>query len=205
MRLKCSTCIETEPEKWQALKEVGLAPGVSCYFQGVRVRKTQPVKGFNVASKWKRKYRGASMKEGWFLLTDLGSLSEAIAAYQQRMGIEEMFRDYKSGGYHLEGTGLQGQRLRTLILLIALAYTSAIIQGTALKKTGSKKYVFRPKEPSIKYPRRSSFGSGLDSQQWLSNLEKYAQEVQELMTLTPNKRHFYQRGTKAVAQILSSS
>ncbi len=189
----------------QALKEVGLAPGVSCYFQGVRVRKTQPVKGFNVASKWKRKYRGASMKEGWFLLTDLGSLSEALAGYQQRMGIEEMFRDYKSGGYHLEGTGLQGQRLRALILLIALAYTSAIIQGTALKKTGSKKYVFRPKEPSRKYPRRSSFGSSLDSQQWLSNLKKYAQEVQELMTLTPNKRHFYQRGMKAVAQILSSS
>jgi hypothetical protein len=205
LRLKCSTCIETEPGKWQALKEVGLAPGVSRYFQGVRVRKTPPVKGFNVAGKWKRKYRGASRKEGWFLLSDLGSLSEAIAAYQQRMGIEEMFRDYKSGGYHLEGTGLQGQRLRALILLIALAYTSAIIQGTALKKTGSKKYVSRPKEPSRKYPRRSSFGSGLDSQQWLSNLEKYAQEVQELMTLTPNKRHFYQRGMKAVAQILSSS
>lgn len=32
LRLKCSTCIETEPENWQALKEVGLAPGVSRYF-----------------------------------------------------------------------------------------------------------------------------------------------------------------------------
>jgi len=85
------------------------------------------------------------MKEGWFLLTDLGSLSEAIAAYQQRMGIEEMFRDYKSGGYHLEGTGLQGQRLRALILLIAKAITSAIIQGTALKKTGSKSTFSAPK------------------------------------------------------------
>jgi hypothetical protein len=26
------------------------------------------------------------------------------------MGIEEMFRDYKRGGYYLEGTGLKGQR-----------------------------------------------------------------------------------------------
>ncbi|MEG4590609.1 hypothetical protein QUA86_34625 [Microcoleus sp. F6_B6] len=49
-----------------------------------------------------------------------------------RMGIEEMFRDYKSGGYYLEGTGLKGQRLMTLILLIALAYSSAIMQGTNL-------------------------------------------------------------------------
>ncbi len=145
------------------------------------------------------------MKEGWFLLINLSSLSSAIAAYQQRMGIEEMFRDYKSGGDNLEGTGLQGQRLMALILLITLAYTSAIIQGTAIKKKGSQKYVSRPKEPSRKYPRRSSFGSGLDSEQWLSNLEKYAQEVQQLMRLTPHKRHFYQRGMKAVARILSSS
>jgi hypothetical protein len=38
------------------------------------------------------------------------------------MGIEEMFRDYKSGSYYLEGTGLKGQRVIVLILLIALAY-----------------------------------------------------------------------------------
>jgi len=117
LRLKCSICIETEPSSWQALKELGLAPGISWYFQGVKVRKTQPVKGFNVAAKWKRKYREGSMKEGWFLLTNLGSLSEAVTAYKNRMGIEEMFRDYKSGGYNLEGTGLQDQRLMALILL----------------------------------------------------------------------------------------
>ena len=205
LRLKCSTCIETESSSWQALKEVELAPGISRYFPGVKVRKTQPVTGFNVAAKWQRKYREESMKEGWFLLTNLGSVSEAVAAYKQRMGIEEMFRDYKSGGYNLEGTGLQGQRLMLVILLIALAYTSAIIQGTALPIKGSKKYVSRPKEPNRKYPRRSTFGSGIDSQQWLSNLEKYAQEVEQLMTLTPNKRHFYQRGREAVALLLSRS
>jgi hypothetical protein len=87
-----------------------------------------------VACKWQKKYRGVSVKEGWFILTNLGSLSEAIATYQKRMGIEEMFRDYKSGGYYLEGTGLKGQRLLALILLIALAYSSAVIQGTTLKK-----------------------------------------------------------------------
>jgi len=70
---------------------------------------------------------------------------------------------------------------------------------------GSKNYVYPPIEPKIKYPRRSFFGSGIDSQQWLSNLEKYAQQVEQLMTLTPNKRLFFQRGMKAVARILSSS
>jgi hypothetical protein len=205
LRLKCSLCIETEPEIWQPLKEVGLVPGISLYFSGIKVRKTQPIKGFDVACKWKRKYRGVSVKEGWFILTNLGSLKMAIAAYQKRMGIEEMFRDYKSGGYYLEGTGLKGQRLMTLILLIALAYSSAIMQGTNLKMKSVKKYIVRPQESQRKYARRSTFGSGLDSHQWLTYLEKYADAVQELMTLTPTKRYFYQQGMRAISQIQSSS
>jgi hypothetical protein len=44
-------------------------------------------------------------KEGWFILTDLGSLTSAIAAYQKRMRIEEIFRFNKNGGYYLEKTG----------------------------------------------------------------------------------------------------
>jgi hypothetical protein len=106
------------------------------------------------------KYRGVSVKEGWFILTNLGSLSEARSTYQKRMGIEEMFRDYKSGGYYLEGTGLKSQRLLALILLIALAYSSAVIQGTILKRKAAKQYIVRPKESKRKYNRRSSFGCG---------------------------------------------
>jgi hypothetical protein len=123
------------------LKEVGLIPGISIYFAEVKVRKTQPIEGFEVACKWKRKYRVVSAKEGWFILTNLGSLASAIAAYQKRMGIEEMFLDYKSGGYYLEGTDLRGQRLMVLMLLIALAYSSAIVQGTTLKMKEIKKYI----------------------------------------------------------------
>lgn len=205
LRLKCSLYIETEPEIWKPLKEVGLVPGIALYFSGVRVRKTQPLGGFDIACKWKRKYRGVSVKEGWFILTNLGSLKKAIAAYQKRMGIEEMFRDYKSGGYYLEGTGLKGQRLMTLLLLIALAYSSAIIQGTTLKMKTVKKYVVRPQESKRKYARRSTWGSGNDRQQWLTYLDKYSEAVQELMTLTPQKRYFYQRGMRAISQIQSSS
>ena len=43
-----------------------------------------------------------------------------------------MFRDYKSGGYYLETTSLKGQRVMALILLIALAYSSAVMHGTTL-------------------------------------------------------------------------
>ena len=43
-----------------------------------------------------------------------------------------MFRDYKIRGYYLEGTGLKNQRVMALILLIELAYSSAVMQGTTL-------------------------------------------------------------------------
>ncbi len=39
-----------------------------------------------------------------------------------------MFRDYKTGGYNIEGTNLKAERLVRMTLLIALAYTSAIFK-----------------------------------------------------------------------------
>jgi len=52
-------------------------------------------------------------------------LESAVLAYKKRLGIEEMFRDFKKGGYNLEGTGVKGDRLIVLVLLIAIAYTTA--------------------------------------------------------------------------------
>lgn len=197
LRLKRNQCIETEKMIWLRLDELGITPGTSLYFQGVKVRKTKPLAGFDVACKWKRNYQGWTVDEAWFILTNLGSLPEAIAAYKQRMGIEEMFRDCKTGGYNLEGTGLIEDRLIKMILLMTIAYSRDIIEGTIVKRKHLQKYVSRLKEPQRTYRRRSTFGSGNDSQQWVNYLEKYAEPVEELMKLTRNKCHFYQKGLRA--------
>ncbi len=47
-----------------------------------------------------------------------------------------MFRDYKSGGYNLEGSKANILRLTNLILLIAIAYTSASLKGKSFKNKG---------------------------------------------------------------------
>jgi hypothetical protein len=47
---------------------------------------------FSLAAKWKRTYVGIATEKAWFILTNLTSLSESIAAYKQRFGIEEMFQ-----------------------------------------------------------------------------------------------------------------
>src|SRR5918998_1060054 len=111
LRLKKNHCLATENSIWHRLDQLGVVPGTSLYFQGVKFRKSQPVCGFDIACKWKRNYQGCTVKEAWFILTDLGSLPAAITAYKQRMGIDEMFRNYKTGAYNIEGTGLKGERL----------------------------------------------------------------------------------------------
>ncbi|MCC3436800.1 MULTISPECIES: IS4 family transposase [unclassified Microcoleus] len=205
LRLKKNHCIETEHLVWQRLDELGIVPGTSLYFQGKRVRKTQPATGFDVACKWKRNYGAWKVDEAWFILTDLGSLSAAIDAYKQRMGIEEMFRDCKTGGYDLEGTSLKGDRLINMILLMTLAYSSGIFQGTEMRKKQVQKYVSRRKEPKKRYRRRSTFGVGLDGEKWVNYLEQYSDEVEQLMKLSPNKRRFYQQGMRAATLIQSIS
>ncbi|MEG4602640.1 hypothetical protein QUA86_34800 [Microcoleus sp. F6_B6] len=102
---------------------------------------------------------GRLMKRGLFSQI-YSELRAAIDAYKQRMGIEEMFRDCKTGGYELEGTSLKGNRLINIILLVALAYSWAIFEGTELRKKQVEKYVCRRQEPKKRYRRRSTFGVG---------------------------------------------
>jgi hypothetical protein len=115
--------------EWIALKDLGLTPGMSLFFEGVSVTKTKGFGYINIIAKWKRNYGKNNSKEPWFLLTNFSDLGQSIKAYQQRMGIEEMFRDFKKGGYNLEGTKLDGKRLLSLIMLITFAYTEATLLG----------------------------------------------------------------------------
>lgn len=203
LRLKRDVFIQVEGEIWLQLQTIGLAPGVSLYFQGVKVTKTKGFAGFNVACKWKRKYQGWVPEEGWFILTNLPELKSAVHAYKQRFCIEEMFRDCKSGGYNLEATQVCEKRLNTLILLIAIAYTSAIIQGGEIKQKGVQKYTCRVKEPGRAERRHSTFHVGLSGQTWVESVEKYRGEVAELMRLNSNKLRYYQQGQRAVKLIKS--
>ncbi len=205
LRLKKSHFVERETDLWLELKDLGLSPGISFFLQGVKVTKTQGFVSFNVACKWKRKILGVAPVEGWFILTNLSSLELAVAAYKRRFDIEEMFRDFKKGGYNLEDTNVSGKRLTTLILLIAIAYTSATISGQQIKRKGVQKYVGRVKEYGRIERRHSSFYIGLYGQTWVDFMSNCWELVRELMRLNPNKRKYYQQGQRAMKLILSTS
>ena len=155
LRQKCNTKILPENEVYKELQDYGLKPGMKVFINDSQVTKQKGFGTFNVACKWKRNYRGFKTKEAWYILTNFSNLDTAIMSYQKRFSIEEMFRDFKSGGYSLEGSKLAPKYLTKLIIVIAIAYTSATLQGREIKKMGIQKYVVRP-ETKSKYGRRHS-------------------------------------------------
>jgi hypothetical protein len=90
----------TESELWAEVKMLGLEPGNSFFNREVTIRKTAPIKGFNLAGKWLGKYRNIITKEPGYIQTSLKDTQAAVDADAKRFGIEEMFRDFKSGGYN---------------------------------------------------------------------------------------------------------
>jgi hypothetical protein len=222
LRLKQNEFVQIEDDIWLQLKALGLVPGMKLYLNGVSVTKQKGFAKFNVAGKWQGKYCGWSPDEGWFILTNLASLDSTVLAYKKRFGIEEMFRDFKRGGYNLEGTNVTGDRLIVLVLLIAIAYTTATMQGKKIKKMGIQKYIGRVKEVGRTQRRHSSFYIGLygesalqegfppqatanpKGQTWVNFIDECAHIVAELMRLSRNKRKYYQKGQRAMELILSA-
>ena len=148
-------------------------------------------RSFNVAGKWKRKIDGVAPKEGGFIFTNFETLTAAIAAYKTRFEIEQMFRDFKKGGDNLEDTNVSGERLISVIILIALAYTSTTISGQPLKRKRVQKYVGRVKEYGRIERRQCSFYIGLYGQTWVNSMQDCIELITELMKLNRNKQKYY--------------
>ncbi len=150
LRLKKNEYIEIKQNIWIQLKHLAPKSGVSFYLKGVKVTKTKGFTLGEIAGKWLRKYGSKkSREEAWFILTNLGNFEEAINSYKKRFGIEELFKDLKSGGYQIHQTLVHGERLISLLLLITLAYSSAVLTGEKIQKRKQIKYVSRVKEKNV--------------------------------------------------------
>ncbi|MEP0872855.1 IS4 family transposase, partial [Trichocoleus desertorum AS-A10] len=124
-------------------------------------------------------------------------------AYAKRMGIEQMLRDCKRGGYHLERTGLKGTRLITLLLVLTLAYGAATFVGQKLRQRRVTHYIARSSQLQRSRPRHSYFYTGLYAYGWVNFVDTCADLVNALLQLSPGKRPFYQRGQRAMSLVRS--
>ena len=196
-RQKQGTHFKKHKSKHQKLSALGIVPGTKVFLSNINITKKKGFGYFNLAAYWKRKYKNKLEKEPWYLLTNLDNLEEVIQIYRSRMGIEAMFKDCKSGGYNLEGSRANNQRLTNLILLIALAYTASVIKGKSIKNSGYQKYVARLSEAQRNSRRHSNFWLGLYGNLWIIAWDFLVDLIENMMNLTPHKLPHYQRGLKA--------
>ena len=151
------------------------------------------------------KYKGKQEKEPWFILTNLDSLSEVFKAYRARAGIEAMFKDCQTGGYNLEGSKANNERLTSLILLIAIAYTAACLRGKTFRQTHYSKYIARLTEKSRRDRRHSNFWIGLYGSLWIYAWEFCSDFIRMMMLNNSQKLRNYLRGLRAMSIIDKAS
>jgi len=125
LRQKSSTTSRERRQPFQSLSSISVQPGIYLFYPKVGFTQKKGFSRFNLVASWKRQYRGKREDEPWYLLTNLPDLKSAIGVYGQGYGIEAMFKDCKTGGYNLEGCQASSDKLISLIILIALAMTSA--------------------------------------------------------------------------------
>ena len=158
---------ESLEHPYHELKTLGFKPGMTRFYQGIWCNKHDSLGPFNLAAYWKRKYRGKGPKKPWYILTNLSDLKTALAVYRARWGIEQLFKDYKSGGYKLESTQVSLPRFLALVLIIATAYSLATFGGQAIRNQNLNVYAARLQEHRDRTLRQSNFSIGLYGQRWL--------------------------------------
>jgi hypothetical protein len=203
LRLRQNEFVEVERALYLHLYDLCLEPGMKLFFQGTRVTLKKGFGQFNVACHYQAQQWGCLPEEPWFILTNLKGLAVAIEAYRRRFDLEEMFRDFKQGGYNLEATNVEGERLVALILVIAIAYTSATLNGRIVQTLEVEPYVGRLTEDHRVELRHSHFYIGSYAQAWVQWMAPYAQIVTQLLRLSPHKQPYYRKGFKAMNLIHS--
>ncbi|MBC8589939.1 IS4 family transposase [Wansuia hejianensis] len=115
-------------------------------------------------------------EDTWYLVTNMDS-KEAVREYKKRFIIEEMFRDLKSNGFHMEGTWTEDiVYFENLYLSLCIAYTWMIILGADCSKNKKSKIIGATKKLKNKMIRiYSLFSCGI---KWFnrcydSDIKKY--------------------------------
>ena len=201
LRLNKNTKIRPRYKKYQSLDSLDIKPGNKVKYDDVLVTENNQKTRFNVVVYWRRKYNNKQLPQPWYLLTNIKNSEEVIKIFASRGGIEAMFRDCKSGGYNLEGSQANAQRLTNLILLIAIAYTASCLVGLKIRNTGYTEYINRLKLEGKNRPRHSYFWTGLYGTTWILSMDICWEWVEKLMLTALNKLPFYQKGLAAMKRI----
>ena len=85
-------------KKYCKVSELKVNLGETKLLLNKKITKILKVKKYNLLQYKKQKYRQKSVLDKWYILSNLSSPKKIQKTYSQRMGIEAMFQDYKTGG-----------------------------------------------------------------------------------------------------------
>jgi hypothetical protein len=107
--------------------------------------------------------RGQKAEDPWYIVCSEPATPHILTLYATRMWTDEMFRDLKSQGFHLEQTRLtHTDRIDRLMLALALAYWWVLGRGIWVDRMQLRRPVDR-----CKHPKCSLFTLGL---RWIHRL-----------------------------------
>jgi hypothetical protein len=93
-----------------------------------------------------------SSQEPWYVLSADAASIEVFMDYSRRFGIEEGFRDEKSGGCDIEkGRIRDARKLERLVLIMATALIVAVSEGISVTLAGKQEEVDPHKFRSLSY------------------------------------------------------
>lgn len=111
------------------------------------------------------------------------------------------FKDYKTGGYHLEDCQADLGRFTTLLLLIAIAYSISTLRGGRICTKQVQHYIGRVAESKRSQNRHNNFWMGLYGSLWIDSFNLWSTFTTRLMVLKPQKHLFFQQGLNASSLI----
>ncbi|MDT3676330.1 MAG: IS4 family transposase [Microcystis wesenbergii TW10] len=188
-------------ENYQPLKALDIQPGTQHFFSDIYHTSAHKLGPFNLATRWKRRYRSKPAEAPWYLLTNLDSLDETLNLYESRFGIEAMFKDCKTGGYNIEKTKVSEPRFLALVLLIAIAYSLNTIRGQQLNILPHRVYICRLKESNRSAERHSDFWIGTYGTFWVESMDIFSELALSLIRLKPQKNPYFSKGLTAMSLI----
>jgi hypothetical protein len=193
LRLKKTTYVRLENDELVRLHQLAAHPGISIFLQGINLSKNSHKFPFNLAVHHPKEHHGMPIEEGWFLLTTFSDLRTTVQTYAARFQLEEMFRDYKSYGFNLELTQLNGSRFDAWFLLLTLVYSVMAFTGVCTTEA-ERKYLVRTNNTKRQYARSSVVTLGKVSLFYKFDWGFLAPLISQYIKINHHKIDYYVRG-----------
>jgi hypothetical protein len=130
----------------------------------------------NILAWWQRDPDGKIVLHA--VMTNLAATARTKAYGTRRMWIETVFRDWQSGGFHLDHCGIPDtDRLVRLLLVLAIAYLWLVSLGRWVVKRGYGRLIDAGPSRAWEF---SLFQLGVG---WMDHLQSYTRSIPVIMFL----------------------